>query len=283
MANKLKNATNPKGVLRRGDHCTREFHAEIIVVEPYPGDKCDLQLVLGSDTEKARNYGDTERSLPERVYLTNEGALKLIHEMLSKVKIDFEKAKELIDLIASRTDIADDQAFALITNVCTTIADAGKRPSGLSAASTDSAGQGTAHLQAGPASGQIVGMAEKKCPFCNLAAVPIYLENDVAIAIPDAFPIAQGHTLVVPRRHVASLFDLSDEEQAAVWKLVAQVRAKLWHDLNPDAFNIGVNDGQAAGQTVLHAHVHVIPRRKGDSPDPRGGVRWVKPEKAKYW
>jgi diadenosine tetraphosphate (Ap4A) HIT family hydrolase len=123
----------------------------------------------------------------------------------------------------------------------------------------------------------------KTCPFCNLATDRIYLESEAAIAFPDAFPISQGHTLVVPKRHVTSLFDLSDEEQAALWRLVAQVRAKLWHDLNPDAFSIGVNDGRAAGQTVLHGHVHIIPRRQGDSPDPRGGIRWIKPEKARYW
>jgi diadenosine tetraphosphate (Ap4A) HIT family hydrolase len=126
-------------------------------------------------------------------------------------------------------------------------------------------------------------MDEKKCPFCAVADKPIYLENEVALAIPDAFPVAPGHTLVVPKPHVVSIFDLSDEEQAAVWKLVAQVRAKLWHDLNPDAFNIGINDGRAAGQTVPHGHVHVIPRHQGDSPDPRGGIRWIKPEKARYW
>lgn len=126
-------------------------------------------------------------------------------------------------------------------------------------------------------------MAEKKCPFCSPDSARIYLENDVGLAIPDAFPITQGHTLVVPRRHVASIFDLSEDEQAAIWRLVAAVRTKLWHDLACDAFNIGVNDGAAAGQTVPHAHVHVIPRRKGDSPDARGGVRWIKPEKAKYW
>ena len=87
------------------------------------------------------------------------------------------------------------------------------------------------------------------CPFCDLRAAHIYLENDVAAAIPDAFPVAQGHTLVVPKRHVASIFDLSEDEQAAVWRLVAQVRAKLWHDLAPDAFNIGINDGTAAGES----------------------------------
>jgi diadenosine tetraphosphate (Ap4A) HIT family hydrolase len=140
-----------------------------------------------------------------------------------------------------------------------------------------------AHLQAECGRGQIMVMADTKCSFCDLNAARIYAENDVALALPDAYPIAEGHTLVVPKRHVASIFDLSDEEQAALWKLVAQVRAKLWHDLACDGFNVGVNDGQAAGQTVPHAHVHVIPRRKGDSPDPRGGVRWIKPEKAKYW
>jgi diadenosine tetraphosphate (Ap4A) HIT family hydrolase len=121
------------------------------------------------------------------------------------------------------------------------------------------------------------------CPFCNLDPGRIRLENAAAIALPDAFPVAEGHTLVVPRRHVASLFDLSEEEQAAVWRLVAEVRAKLATELHPDGFNIGVNDGPAAGQTVMHAHVHVIPRRKGDAADPRGGVRWIKPEKARYW
>jgi diadenosine tetraphosphate (Ap4A) HIT family hydrolase len=126
-------------------------------------------------------------------------------------------------------------------------------------------------------------MAENKCPFCAVTASRIVAENEVAFAIPDAFPIAEGHTLVIPKRHVASLFDLSDEEQAAVSRLVAHVRAKLMADMNADGFNVGVNDGKAAGQTVMHAHVHIIPRRKGDSPDPRGGVRWIKPEKAKYW
>jgi diadenosine tetraphosphate (Ap4A) HIT family hydrolase len=89
--------------------------------------------------------------------------------------------------------------------------------------------------------------------------------------------------LVVPRRHVASLFDLPEGEQAALWRLVAQVRSKLMAELQPDGFNIGVNDGLAAGQTVMHAHIHVIPRRLGDIADPRGGIRWVMPAKAMYW
>jgi diadenosine tetraphosphate (Ap4A) HIT family hydrolase len=124
---------------------------------------------------------------------------------------------------------------------------------------------------------------EQHYPFCHLESSRIAVENDCAVAIPDAFPVAEGHTLVVPKRHVASLFDLSAEDQAAIWKLVTQVRGKLASELQADAFNVGINDGPAAGQAVMHAHVHVIPRRAGDVADPRGGVRWVLPGKAKYW
>jgi diadenosine tetraphosphate (Ap4A) HIT family hydrolase len=124
---------------------------------------------------------------------------------------------------------------------------------------------------------------QHRCPFCHLEQSSIILENDLAVAFPDAFPVAEHHLLVVRRRHVASLFDLTEAEQAALWRLVAQVRARLVAELRPDGLNIGVNDGPAAGQTVLHAHVHVIPRRAGDVADPRGGVRWVLPARAQYW
>ena len=121
------------------------------------------------------------------------------------------------------------------------------------------------------------------CPFCRLDKNRILTESDFALAFSDGFPLAQAHTLVIPKRHVASLFELPCDEQAAVWTLVAQVRALLLAELRPDGFNVGLNDGPAAGQTVLHAHVHVIPRRHGDVADPRGGVRWVVPDKAAYW
>ena len=126
-------------------------------------------------------------------------------------------------------------------------------------------------------------MEPPRCHFCDLEESRIVLENDCAVAFHDAFPVVEGHMLVVPRRHVASLFDLPDEEQAAIWRLVALVRQTLASELNPDGFTIGVNDGRAAGQTVLHAHVHVIPRWQGGVLDPRGGVRWVVPAKAPYW
>lgn len=121
------------------------------------------------------------------------------------------------------------------------------------------------------------------CPFCSLDEGRVLQTSAHARAIRDAYPVSEGHTLVVPNRHVASLYDLTAEEQADVWRLAGEVRAALAASYGPDGFNIGVNDGAAAGQTVAHAHVHIIPRYVGDVPDPRGGIRWVVPERASYW
>jgi diadenosine tetraphosphate (Ap4A) HIT family hydrolase len=109
------------------------------------------------------------------------------------------------------------------------------------------------------------------------------METEHALAVSDAYPVSEGHTLIVPSKHVISIYDLPVPEHDAVWDLVSQVRQRLMTDLRPDGFNIGLNDGVAAGQTVMHAHVHVIPRWSGDVPDPRGGIRWVIPVKAPYW
>jgi diadenosine tetraphosphate (Ap4A) HIT family hydrolase len=121
------------------------------------------------------------------------------------------------------------------------------------------------------------------CPFCSLDPGRKWIETEHAIAFADAYPVSDGHTLVIPRKHVSSIYELTADEQSAVWSLVADVRNRLLTGLKPDAFNIGVNDGVAAGQTIEHAHVHVIPRRKGDVADPRGGIRWIIDEKANYW
>ena len=126
-------------------------------------------------------------------------------------------------------------------------------------------------------------MNSPACPFCDLPKERVLLETETTQVLLDAFPITEGHTLVIPRRHVASIFELPPEELAALWSQVAFVRKVIAKKYCADAFNIGVNDGSAAGQTVPHAHIHVIPRRNGDSPDPRGGIRWIMPSKAKYW
>lgn len=121
------------------------------------------------------------------------------------------------------------------------------------------------------------------CPFCSLPNSRIVHENEHCLAIRDAFPISSGHTLIVARRHIGSLFELSDEESHALLRLLAEAKTSLAAAYRPDGFNIGINDGAAAGQTVPHLHVHLIPRYAGDRPDPRGGVRWIFPEKADYW
>ena len=126
-------------------------------------------------------------------------------------------------------------------------------------------------------------MSENYCPFCDPEPGLLWFENRIARVIRDAFPISRGHTLVVPKVHIPSLFDLQPESQAALWSLVGEVRQRLTEEVHPDGFNVGLNDGQSAGQTVMHAHIHVIPRSDGDVPDPRGGVRWIIPKKARYW
>jgi diadenosine tetraphosphate (Ap4A) HIT family hydrolase len=126
-------------------------------------------------------------------------------------------------------------------------------------------------------------MNRPTCPFCNLPQERVFLETGTTLAFLDGYPVTEGHTLVIPKRHVASIFELPPEELAALWTQVATVRNVLAKKYSPDPFNIGVNDGPAAGQTVPHAHIHVIPRRKGDAADPRGGIRWIIPDKAKYW
>lgn len=121
------------------------------------------------------------------------------------------------------------------------------------------------------------------CPFCDVESGRIVAENSLAVAVRDNYPVSEGHTLVVPREHKARLFDLPKQTQAAIWQLVGDVCSELQYELVPAGFNIGLNDGAAAGQTVDHVHVHVIPRYKNDVKDPRGGIRWVIPEKARYW
>ncbi len=108
--------------------------------------------------------------------------------------------------------------------------------------------------------------------------------NDLAFAIRDAFPVSPGHTLVVTRRAVPDWFSATAEERSAVLALVERVKQDLDGTVpRPDGYNVGFNAGEAAGRTVMHLHVHVIPRYRRDVRDPRGGIRWVIPELAAYW
>jgi diadenosine tetraphosphate (Ap4A) HIT family hydrolase len=121
------------------------------------------------------------------------------------------------------------------------------------------------------------------CPFCRLPQERIVLQNDLALVIRDGFPVSPGHTLIIPKRHVGSFFDVTEQERASLLSLLDQAKANLETEFSPAGYNIGINDGAAAGQTVPHLHIHLIPRYPGDSADPRGGVRWVLPDKAQYW
>jgi diadenosine tetraphosphate (Ap4A) HIT family hydrolase len=119
-------------------------------------------------------------------------------------------------------------------------------------------------------------MPEASCPFCNLAA-RIVAQNEYALAVRDLEPASKGHTLIVPKRHCRSFFELTPAEAQGCHALLQHERETLIREHKPDGFNVGVNDGAAAGQSIGHTHIHLIPRYRGDHPDPRGGVRHVIP------
>ena len=123
------------------------------------------------------------------------------------------------------------------------------------------------------------------CPVCKRieSGDGLSFVSDLVVAFADAFPVTPGHTLVLPRRHESDFFSLSTAEQDAVWQGVTAVRDLLISERQPDGFNVGLNAGRAAGQTMEHVHIHVIPRFTGDVEDPRGGIRWLIPAKARYW
>ena len=118
------------------------------------------------------------------------------------------------------------------------------------------------------------------CPFCN--PDDILLENDLAFAKYDLYPVSPGHVLVVPKRHTASWFDLTPAEQTAMFALANQAKKLLDERYAPAGYNLGINCGEAAGQTIMHVHLHIIPRYIGDVPNPRGGIRAVIAAKQDY-
>jgi diadenosine tetraphosphate (Ap4A) HIT family hydrolase len=120
------------------------------------------------------------------------------------------------------------------------------------------------------------------CPFCQIPAARIIEGNDLAYTVSDAHPVSRGHTLIIPWRHLTDFFDLSTAEAGAIFDLLGQARTRLDRSHGPDGYNVGINIGRDAGQTIPHVHVHLIPRYAGDVLDPEGGVRNVIPGKGRY-
>jgi len=121
------------------------------------------------------------------------------------------------------------------------------------------------------------------CPLCDGRDGRLAFEEDLVLGLWDKFPISDGHLLIIPRRHVANWFEATPNEQYAITNGIEIGRRVIEREYAPDGYNIGMNLGEAAGQTVFHLHLHVIPRYKGDSDDPRGGIRLLMPDKAAYW
>tara|TARA_B100000674_G_C37144210_1_gene603553 strand:- start:116 stop:490 length:375 start_codon:yes stop_codon:yes gene_type:complete len=123
----------------------------------------------------------------------------------------------------------------------------------------------------------------KDCIFCNLEPSRIEDRNEFFVAIKDLYPVTEGHTLIIPSRHVESFFELTRDEEIAMLDMLSSQKEELSQlDTTITGFNVGINDGEDAGQTIMHCHIHLIPRRKGDMESPRGGVRGVIPGKQSY-
>ena len=126
----------------------------------------------------------------------------------------------------------------------------------------------------------------ENCPFCKIERLiskdRIVYQDDTWIAIYDNYPVSQGHVLLIPKRHVETFFNLNMVEFGSLGVTIGIIKMILDKKFHPDGYNIGTNCGEVAGQTVMHCHIHIIPRYKGDMDNPRGGVRGVIPEKQKY-
>ena len=117
---------------------------------------------------------------------------------------------------------------------------------------------------------------QDECIFCKIDKERIVDENSLAYAIIDNFPVSEGHTLIIPKRHESDYFLLTKEEKCCCDELLNRARSRiLTSDPTVEGFNVGINIGEAAGQSIFHCHIHLIPRRKGDTPNPKGGVRHV--------
>lgn len=124
----------------------------------------------------------------------------------------------------------------------------------------------------------------RPCPFCDLVrAESTAAASQLVFAIEDLYPVTEGHVLIIPRSHVPDLFSMTADERREAFDFAASIKLKIeGADLTVAGFNVGANCGVAAGQTVMHAHIHLIPRRPGDTPNPRSGVRGVVPGRMNY-
>ena len=122
------------------------------------------------------------------------------------------------------------------------------------------------------------------CMFCEYCSdkSKVIKETDLIYAIYDSYPVNQGHILIIPKRHIENFFETSNEERNEINSMLIDLKLLLDQKYKPDGYNIGINNGKAAGQTIMHLHVHLIPRYDGDMSDPKGGVRGVIPSKQKY-
>ena len=128
-------------------------------------------------------------------------------------------------------------------------------------------------------------MMKNNCLFCdknNFEKRYIMTENDLFYAKLDENPVSKGHAMVIPNEHIVSFFDLPDNTLISLFDFIKKVKSIIQSEHNPDAFNIGINDGAEAGRTIDHLHIHIIPRYKGDVENPRGGVRHIIPGKGNY-
>lgn len=122
-----------------------------------------------------------------------------------------------------------------------------------------------------------------RCRFCKTEDLTVIMENKTVFAIRDSSPVSQDHTLIIPRRHCLDFFEMTRQERCDAYELIKKLKKTILEkDPLVNGFNIGVNCGETAGQTVFHTHIHLIPRRENDTPHPRGGVRGVIPDKMNY-
>ena len=121
------------------------------------------------------------------------------------------------------------------------------------------------------------------CIFCNVRKEDMIYENKYAFVSYDSYPVSKFHSLIIPKRHIRNYFDLDEKDLNACNQLIKKIRSKIEKDDNlVEGFNLGTNAGIVAGQTIMHCHIHLIPRRKGDVENPQGGVRGVIPLKQHY-